>query len=176
MLARLFSPIGAEKTSLLHIARSTTAAMLSLLIARMLRSPEPYWATVTTIVVMQSSLGAAWDSSRQRFAGTALGALLGGLVASLIPSSLVAFAAGVFCSGLACLILDLDRTAYRFAGITVAIIVLVPQQHSPWVLALHRFVEVSLGIAVALAITAAWPEHLATVGEQNCASSEKSSK
>lgn len=91
-------------------------------------------------------------------AGTVLGALIGGALASWIPSSLLAYALGVLCSGLVCLVLDLDRVAYRFAGITVAIIVLVERHTSAWVIAAHRFVEVSLGIAVALVITAVWPE------------------
>jgi uncharacterized membrane protein YccC len=148
----------AEQTSVLHVARTTVAALTSLLLSRALHSPEPYWATITTIVVMQSSLGAAWQASRQRFAGTVLGALLGGVLASCVPSSLLAFALGVVSSGLVCLILGLDRAAYRFAGITVAIIVLVERHTSGWVIAAHRSVEVSLGIAVALVLTAVWPE------------------
>ncbi len=35
---------------------------------------------------------------------------------------------------------------------------LVPRGIAPWLIAVHRFVEVSLGIAVALALTALWPE------------------
>ena len=147
-----------EQTSAGHIVRTTVAALASLLLSRALHTPEPYWATISTIVVMQSSLGAAWKVSRQRLAGTVLGAVLGGALASWIPSSLLAYAAGIVLSGLACLILNLDRAAYRFAGITVAIIVLIEHQKSAWVIAAHRFVEVSLGIAVALVITAVWPE------------------
>lgn len=147
-----------EQTSAGHIVRTTVAALASLLLSRALHSPEPYWATISTIVVMQSSLGAAWKASRQRLAGTIVGAVLGGALASWVPSRLLAFAVGIFLSGCACLILDLDRVAYRFAGITVAIIVLIERQTSAWVIAAHRFVEVSLGIAVALVVTAVWPE------------------
>jgi uncharacterized membrane protein YgaE (UPF0421/DUF939 family) len=86
--------------------------------------------------------------------------VLGGALASWVPTRFLAFAVGVLCSGLVCWRLDLDRTAYRFAGITVAIIVLVERHISAWVIAEHRFVEVSLGIAVALVLTAVWPEPL----------------
>ena len=51
----------------------------------------------------------------------------------------------------------LERGAYRYAGITLAIINLVPG-HSGWIVALHRFFEVSVGIAVGLAFSAVWPE------------------
>jgi uncharacterized membrane protein YccC len=108
-----------ERTAVLHTARTTVAAVASLLMARALRMPEPYWATVTTIVVMQSSLGAAWEVSRKRFAGTALGAVLGGPFASYFGASVIAFAAAIFALGLICGALRLDRTAYRFAGISL---------------------------------------------------------
>jgi len=47
--------------------------------------------------------------------------------------------------------------AYRFAAITLSIVLLVAHQHPAWIVALHRFVEVSLGIAVALAVAQLWP-------------------
>jgi len=47
--------------------------------------------------------------------------------------------------------------AYRFSAITLTIILLVPHEHRPWIVAVHCFVEVSLGIAVALLTTLAWP-------------------
>jgi uncharacterized membrane protein YccC len=149
-----------DRTSVLHIARTTIAALAALLIARGLRMPEPYWATVTIIVVMQSSLGAAWKVSRKRFAGTVLGAIVAGLLASYFGANLIAFVVALVGTGLICLVLHLDRTAYRFAGITLAIIMLVARPQSAWIIAARRFAEVSLGIAVALILTAVWPERL----------------
>ena len=152
------SAAGEEHTSLLHIGRTTVAALASQLVAQALRMPEPYWATVTTIVVMQSSLGAAWQVSGKRFAGTALGAVMGGLLAAWFGQNRWAFGASVFVAGLICMALKLDRTAFRFAGITRAIIMLVVRNRSAWIIAAHRFIEVSLGIVVALILTAVWPE------------------
>lgn len=151
-----------ERTSVLHVGRTTLAAVVSQLVAQALRMPEPYWATVTTIVVMQSTLGAAWNVSVKRFAGTALGALVGGLLGSYLGSNLWTFALAIFATGLICLAFHLDRTAYRFAGITECIVMLVVRDHPAWIIATHRFVEVSLGIAVALLVTAVWPEKLVT--------------
>jgi uncharacterized membrane protein YccC len=53
----------------------------------------------------------------------------------------------------------MEKTAYRYAGVTLGIIVLIPRSNAAWIVALHRFVEVSVGILVALAVTAVWPEH-----------------
>jgi len=137
-------------------ARTAVAAMASLLVARLFRLPEAYWAPITTLIVMQSTLGAALAISGQRFAGTALGAVVGALVATFFPANVWVFGAAVFVVGIVCVMLRLE--VYRFASITLAIILLIPHSQPARVMALHRFVEVSVGIVVALALTAVWPE------------------
>jgi uncharacterized membrane protein YgaE (UPF0421/DUF939 family) len=52
------------------------------------------------------------------------------------------------------------RGAYRFAAITLSIILLIAHQRAAWIVASHRFVEVSLGIAVALAVAELWPSRV----------------
>ena len=76
-------------------------AIASLLAARLFRLPEAYWAPITTLVVTQSSLGAALTVSWQRFFGTALGALVGAMVASRFGPHLLVFGIGVFLFGVA---------------------------------------------------------------------------
>lgn len=142
-----------------HPARTALVATVSLLVARAFGLPEAYWAAITALVVTQSTLGAAMTVSRQRFIGTALGAGLGALLRPHLGPGAVVFGGCVFGIGLICAILHLDRAAYRFAGITLAIVMLVARAGpAAWVIAIHRFIEVSLGIAVALVLTALWPE------------------
>jgi uncharacterized membrane protein YccC len=76
--AEMLTWLRTDQTEVLHSTRTAVAAVVSLLIARFCRLPESYWAAVTTIVIMQSTLGAAWTVSKQRFAGTGLGAVMGG--------------------------------------------------------------------------------------------------
>lgn len=140
-----------------HPARTALAAALSLMVARAFRLPEPYWAPITALVVTQSTVGAAWIISRQRFIGTALGASLGALLAPFLGSNVIGFGLIVFGIGVLCAALHLDNAAYRFAGITLAIVMLIERTIPAWVIALNRFLEVSLGIAVGLAFTAVWP-------------------
>lgn len=147
-----------DRQVFVNSARTAIAAVTSFLLARLLRLPEAYWAPITTLVIMQSTLGAALTVSGQRFAGTALGAALGALVATYFGASVAAFAVAVFLAGLLCAPLRLDRSAYRFASITLAIVMLVTRVNAAWVIALHRFIEVSVGIAIGLALTALWPE------------------
>jgi len=141
-------------------ARTAIAAAASLLasmwIARLSGLPEAYWSTILTLVIMQSTLGAAWKISSERFIGTILGALSGGLLARFFQPTWVGFALGIFFLGVVCALLRLQNS-YRFAGITLAIVMLVPRTHPVWIVALHRFTEVSIGIVVGLVITAIWP-------------------
>jgi uncharacterized membrane protein YccC len=145
-------------SSLLHAARTAVAAVVSYLVARLFHLPEAYWAPITTLIVMQSTLGAALPVSAQRLAGTALGALVGAAAATAFSGSVWAFGVAVFLIGLLCAAFRVERSAYRYASITVAILLLVPRSTSGWQIAMHRFFEVSLGIAVGLALSALWPE------------------
>ena len=131
---------------------------LSSLFARLFRLPEAYWASITTLIVMQSTLGAALPISAQRFAGTAVGAALAAVIGTYFPGNVSVFGIAVFAIGLVCAGFRVERSAYRYASITLAIVMLVPRLNSEWVMAVHRFFEVSIGIAVGLAVTAIWPE------------------
>jgi uncharacterized membrane protein YgaE (UPF0421/DUF939 family) len=135
------------------------ATVVSLLLARSLKLPEFYWAPISTIVILLSSINPltqAW----QRFLGTALGAVVGTLIASLFETSWVMYGVGIFVCGILSAMLRLGA-AYHFAAITLSIVLLVARASPPWSIAWDRFVEVSLGIAVALLMTVAWrvPEH-----------------
>ena len=140
-------------------ARTALAAAGSYFLAHLLRMPEAYWAAISTIIVVQSTLGAALTISSQRFVGTVLGTASGGLLSTYFESNLAVFGVGVFLLGLVCALLRLG-TAYRFAGVTLTITMLVGRKVAPWVAAEHRFIEVSVGILVGLMITAIWPKHL----------------
>lgn len=155
-----------NRQSLVHSVRTAVAATVSLVVARVFRLPEAYWAAITTLIVMQSTLGAALTISWKRFAGTALGAIVGALVTTYSPPSAIAFGGVVLGIGLLSSALHLDRTAYRFASITLAIVMLVVRNKPAWVVATHRFVEVSVGIGVGLMLTAVWPERIPTIATQ----------
>ena len=145
--------------SVVHSIRTAIAATVSLAVARLFGLPEAYWAAIATLVVMQSTLGATLLISIERVVATALGALIGALVASYFTENLLVFATAVFVLGLLSAAFRMEKTAYRYAGVTLAIIVLIPRPHAAWIVALHRFFEVSVGILVALALAAVWPEH-----------------
>ena len=153
MASGIFSE--ANRDSMLDSLRTTLAAMAAMFLSRMLKLPEYYWAPISTIVIVQSTippLTLGW----QRFVGTAMGAVLGAALATYFHPTLITYAAGVFVCGVVAWLLRIGG-AYRFAAITLSIILLIPRARPPWIIAWHRFLEVSLGIAVALVVMTLWP-------------------
>ncbi len=142
------------RAALIHSVRTAVASVVSLLLARALKLPESYWAPISTIVVVLSTVNpttVAW----QRFAGTALGAALGALIAMYFHPTWIVYGLGIVLCGFLSALLRITG-AYRFAAITLSIVLLVAHLRSPWIVALHRFIEVSLGIAVGLLATVLW--------------------
>ena len=138
---------GMEVHALVDSARTAVATLVSLLLARALKFPEYYWAPISTIVILQSAvqpIQGAW----QRFVGTALGAALGAAIATYVGRTAVIYAIGIFVCGILAAA-SRSWSAYRVAAITFSIVVLISRGPA-WVFAWHRFLEVSLGIAVAL--------------------------
>ena len=68
----------------------------------------------------------------------------GALLSVYFGTGVIVFTVGVFVLGLLSGMLHVDRSAYRFAGITVSVVMLIPSAAAPWVIGLHRFTEVSL--------------------------------
>ena len=125
------------------------------LLARTLKIPEFHWAPISTIVILLSTINPltlAW----QRFAGTAFGAFLGAAIATYLHANWIVYGVGIFTCGILSAILRIG-SAYRFATITFSIVLLIAHSSPPWIVATHRFIEVSVGIAVALLATVIWP-------------------
>jgi uncharacterized membrane protein YccC len=141
--------------------RTALAATISAIVARLIQMPEAYWAAIATLVVMQSTLGTTLTISVERIVATAVGASVGAIEANYFRGNLIAFAVAVFMLGLLSILFRFEKKAYRYASITLANVVLIPRTATPWVVALHRFIEVSVGILVALVVVALWPERSA---------------
>jgi uncharacterized membrane protein YccC len=145
--------------SLSHALRTTVAATISILLGRLVGLPEAYWAAIATVVVMQSPLGDTVPLAIERIVASALGASVGAIESTCFGANLFVFALAMLLLGLVSFVLRLEKVGYSYACITLVIIVLIPRAEAPWIAAAHRFAEVSLGILVALAVVALWPEH-----------------
>lgn len=120
---------------------------------------EGFWAAISAIVVMQSDLTETENSARDRFIGTAIGGLIGWGCAISWHEQVWIYAAAIGATIFICWFAKLSA-AGRLAAVTVTVIVLIPKDEPLWKIALFRFLEVSWGIAVAIAvqITVNWVE------------------
>jgi uncharacterized membrane protein YccC len=111
---------------------------------------DGYWGAISAIIVLQSNFGATISASRDRILGTLIGAVLG-FSFTLVGALPWNFILAVLTAMIVCGVLGL-RSSSRLAGVTISIIMLV-NTGSHWTLALHRVLEVFLGIFVAVAIS-----------------------
>jgi uncharacterized membrane protein YccC len=128
---------------------TAVATCVSYWIALALGLKTGYWAAITCIVVTQSEVGATLVASRDRLIGTAIGALAGWGAVLIWHEHLPVFGLAVGITILVCNALNL-KSAGRLAGVTVTIVVLLHQAGPAWQTAASRFMEVSLGVIVAL--------------------------
>lgn len=91
-----------------------------------------------------------------------MGAAVGGLLGTYFHGNALAFGMALFAIGVACAVFRVERTAYRYSCITLGIVMLVTRPTNTWLIAWHRYAEVSIGIDSGLVISAAWPEERAS--------------
>jgi uncharacterized membrane protein YgaE (UPF0421/DUF939 family) len=140
-----------------HAFKTGLAAVLSLYLARFLRLPESYWAAISAIIVMYSDVSGTVKASGYRLIGTAIGVSVGATFAALFGQRIWAFGVAVTLTVLVCALLGFAEAA-RLAGVAVAIVMLVSHPGRPWNAAIHRFLEVSFGILISVAVSALiWP-------------------
>jgi uncharacterized membrane protein YgaE (UPF0421/DUF939 family) len=145
-------------SSLTNAARTAVAAVVSYLVARMFQLPEAYWAPISTVIALQPGLGASLPISMQYFVGTAIGAVVGAVTVAYFGVNIWVFGLAVFAVGLLGSLLRVERSAYRYASVTLVIVMLITRSTSVWRIAIHRFFEVSLGLLIGLLISKFWPE------------------
>jgi len=124
---------------------------------------EGYWAAISAIVVMQTDLAGTRTAGRDRFFGTAVGALMGWACAAFWRQHTWVYVLAVALTICLCWLLDISG-AGRLGAVALTVIVLIPRPEPIWQTALFRFLEVSWGIALAIAV-----EFLTRFGEQRLA-------
>jgi uncharacterized membrane protein YgaE (UPF0421/DUF939 family) len=140
-----------------HAAKTGLAAVLAFYLAHFIRLPESYWAAISAIIVMYSDVSSTISASGQRLVGTAIGVSIGGLFVALFGQNLWAFGVAVTLTVLVCGLFGFADAA-RLAGVAVVIVMLTGHPGHPWTAPLHRFLEVSFGIVIAVLVSAlVWP-------------------
>ena len=152
------------KENLILALKMGIAGVVSIFIANLLKLPQGYWAAFSAFVVLGSDMRTTLKASADRLLGTAIGAFLGGVFAYFWGGHLLLFGLAIVLTVLICEVLGLGQS-YRLACVTVALVMLISNSGSPWSIALHRFLEVSLGIVVGVIISAVPPKPTKAVQE-----------
>src|ERR1700722_13555895 len=136
--------IGALKTGL--------AAVICVWLGNLLGLEHSYWAAVSAIVVMGFDTTLTFASCRDRIVGTAIGAFLGWVTYYAWHGHYLLYGLSVAFCIFVCSVLAYEK-AGRLAAVALSIIVLVKIDNGPAQAAMARFLEVGLGVVVALAVS-----------------------
>ncbi len=131
------------------------AAMLATSVAVWLDVPNPWFATLASLVAVEITLQASFRSARNAVLGAGLGAAVGLAFALVAPGQIWAVGLVVLLAFAAGGLLNADGVG-RQAAIVASVVVLVPASRriSPEFFAWIRFSETVIGIAAALLVNA----------------------
>ncbi len=137
------------------------AAALCLWLGHLLHLERSYWAAISAIVVMGSDSAVTFTSCRDRLIGTAFGAFLGWAAFYVWHGHTLFYGFAVALCIFLCSALEFDK-AGRLAAVALTIVLLLHLDAGPGRAAVGRFLEVGLGVVVALGVTLlVFPPHLA---------------
>src|SRR4051812_29799579 len=145
-----------RRAEIRHGLRIAIAGVLSFALAHALGLPQGYWAVFTAVLVVQGSVGGSWKASVDRLIGTLLGAVYGAVIATAVPHDDVLLLGAALAISLTPLaLLAALYPSYRVAPLTAVILLLgsAGTTEGPFIAALLRTVEVSLGGFVGMAVS-----------------------
>jgi len=137
--------------------RMIVSAAIAYALAEALHLAQGYWAVLTTIIVTQSSVGGSLKAAMDRLIGSVCGALVGAVVAFLVPGhSPVALGIALLAALAPLAVLTAYAPDFRIAPVT-AIIVLMSSGAATlgaFGYALDRVLEITLGSVVGVLVSA----------------------
>jgi uncharacterized membrane protein YgaE (UPF0421/DUF939 family) len=113
---------------------------------------ETYWAPIAAIVVLYPETEATRKASTDRFLGTVIGSLIGWGSATYWNQNVFLYGVAIMLAVGLCFLLRLEN-ASRLCAVAVTVITVIPRSEPAYLVAFHRFIEVSYGVACALAYT-----------------------
>jgi uncharacterized membrane protein YccC len=143
-----------SSAALRHAVRITVAAALASELTSLLGLPQGYWAVITTLIVVQASIGGTLGASFDRVMATMAGAGVGAGAAVLqsllqLPQAVVLILA---CAPMA--MLAFQRPSFRLAPVTAAMILMMGgSEDSALQAAFDRVLEIALGCVIGILTT-----------------------
>lgn len=141
----------ARLTALQLSIRAGLSAALALALADRLQLVESANTVITAVIVTDLSPTKTRQLSRQRLAGTVLGAAVGAAMSGLVPAGPWGIGLGILAVMLLCHLLHLEAAA-KLAGFVCGI-VLLGHATDPWTYGWHRLLETTVGIGLAVLVS-----------------------
>lgn len=139
-----------------HALRVVVAVVLAFAVVKLFGLPQGWWAVITALLVVQTSVGGSLKAALDRLWGTLAGAFYGALVAIAIPhASDIGLGLAIALAILPLAFLAAVNAVFRVAPVT-ALIVMLPiygPASDPLISATDRVLEIIIGNIVALAVT-----------------------
>jgi uncharacterized membrane protein YgaE (UPF0421/DUF939 family) len=131
--------------------RASVAAALAVALAQLFGLEHPIFAFLSAVIVTDLVPAQSQALALHRLIATAIGAICGAALTLVLPAGPLAIGLSILVAMLACQLVQVPDAA-KVAGFICGIVVL---EHSaePWLNAFHRFVETTLGVFVALAVS-----------------------
>ena len=138
------------------VLRTTLAGLITFTLAHLLELPQAIWAVLTSVLIMQASVGGSLQASLDRMLGTVAGAIWGVSVTLAIPhreTLALGLPLAVALAPLA--LLAALKPNYRVAPVTAVIVLLstTGAQLGPMHYAVDRVLEIGLGCLVGFAVS-----------------------
>ena len=143
-----------------HAVRAVVLTVVAIAISLLWWSVYAHWLTITVALTMQPYFAATWQRALERIGGTMLGALLGGVLAFLPQTTIVASLLMVPLSIIGFSVRQVSYGAY-VACLTPLVVILfevAEPGHSAWTIAAMRTLyTIGGGIVAVLACMVLWP-------------------
>lgn len=157
LLRRGLGWVAAHNAEIRLSARVTAAGLAAFLLSEFLNLPQGYWAVLTAVLIIQSSIGGSLKAALERMIGTFGGAVYGALIASLVPHENLTMMAVTLAVGLAPpALLAALKPSFRIAPVTVIIVLFSSAVAGPHVnvfeYAFARVVEIGIGSMIGLLV------------------------
>jgi len=136
--------------------RTTLAGLITFTLAHLLNLPQGYWAVLTSVIIMQASVGGSLKAGLDRMLGTVAGAIWGVSVTLTLPhrdTLSLGLALAVAVAPLA--LVAALKPNYRVAPVTAIIVLLSTTgvQLGPMHYALDRVLEIGLGCLIGFVVS-----------------------
>lgn len=136
--------------------RVTVSGLLAFALAELFGLAQGYWAVITAVIVVQSSIGGSLKAGGDRLLGTVGGAAYGALIGVLVPHAEPVIRGAALAAGIAPLaLLAAINTSFRMAPVTAAIVLLSSASGGagPLASAVARSLEIGLGCIVGITVS-----------------------